>query len=371
MDNVVDSPDSSAVGGTPALPEAAASPGEPGCMSSLGWFAAAPVLACFSPTFYANAARRRTGSAILFFFLFAFVITGLQSCGILWGMVKVGQDIRQAFDSGEFPVLTITNGVAEVDGTQPYVIADNDTFFAIDTTGQYTDIDRRRYAQGLLIKRTSVVILNRQGDYQEAPLSAVQEMLGLGDPFVLDAETATNYWTGFALIVSVVVFLFLAIWNTLVRLAYVALIALAVWGLTALIRPGTGFGPVLATGLYALSPALFVVFLISQTPVGFPGLTTLFLLIFWGLGLAAAFQTRRTEPAASPSIGAFLSAERPLRAWRALIAIPLALDVVLETIFGWDAFYVTWPLALLTVGALAVASFWPLFMTPNAAAQAK
>jgi len=358
----------------PASPPPSASSSAPtpqsgsGCLSSVGWLASAPVLACFSPSFYAHAVRRRTGSAFLLFFVFTFVISSLQTCGIAWGLLRAGQDIRNAFERGEFPEITISNGVAEVKGQQPFVFDDEDTFFGIDTTGQYTEIDRRRYSQGLLLKRTSIVFLNRQGEYQEVPLRDVQTLLNLDDPFILDGETATGYWTGFSVIFAVIAFVFLLIWNWIVRVAYLALIALLLWGLMVLLKPGTGFGPVVSVGLYALVPALFVVHLLSQLSLRFPGLTTVFLLIFWGLGLAEALFAPR-KPYSAASFGDYMSSDRPLRAWRALIALPLVLDVMLELIFGWQAAVVTWPLTFITFGALLIASFWPMLMPSSAPAQ--
>jgi len=349
---------------SPATASSAAPPQSAGCLSELGWLAAAPVLSCFSLNFYHLASKRRTGSAVMFFFVFTFVIVSLQSCGILWGLFKAGQEIRQSFERGEFPEITITGGVAEVSGQQPFVFEDNDSFFGIDTTGQYTEIDRRLYTQGFLLKRSSVVFLNRQGDYREVPLSDVQQLLGLSDPFVLNGETATNYWTGFSLLISVIAFLFLILWNWLVRLAYIALIGLVVWGIVALIRSGTGFGPVLITGLYALVPALFAHFLLSQINFTLPLMTTFFLIVFWGLGLAAALWPRAANPAPATADEYFRS-ERPLRGWRALIALPLVIDIVLEMIFSWNAWYVTWPLTMFTLIALLAVSLWPLTKLTN------
>jgi hypothetical protein len=201
-------------------------------------------------------------------------------------------------------------------------------------------------------------VLNQQGQYQKLPLRDLQAALDR-DPIVINASTTTTYWSVFALLVVLIAALFLLVWNIGVRLAYIALIALVFWGVAALIRPGTGFGPVLITGLYALVPALLVSFLLSQVGLNIPLTTTFFLVVFWVVGLIAALMPRSPTPASS-SIGDYFRAERPLRAWRALIALPLSLDIALETIFGWNLALLTWPLALLTFGALLAVSAWPL-----------
>ncbi len=338
-----------------------------GCLSELGWFAGGWVLSCFSPTFYYRAARRRVGSAILFFAVFGLVIASLQTLGLIRGLVQGGLEIRRAFEAGDFPEITISGGVAEVSGPQPRILIDDpQVLVVLDTTGQYTEIDRRRYASGFLLTRTTLVVLNQQGQYQEIALSDLQTMLDT-DPIVINGETATNYWTIFAVIFSVVAWLFLAVWNLLVRIAYLGVIALAFWGVAALIRPGTSFGPVLVAGLYALVPAEYARFLLSEVRFGFLGLFTLLLLPLWAVALAAALIPRTPAPA-SDSVADYFRAEHAPRLWRALIALPLLADFALEAIFDWKAWYVTWPLAFLTLIALLAVSLWPLVAKKSAPA---
>ncbi len=360
----------------PVTPAAASSPpsgpasnqAQPGgCLSELGWLAAGWVLSCFSPTFYYRAARRRVGGAILFFVVFGLVITSLQTLGLIRSLVQAGLEIRRAFEAGDFPEITISGGVAEVSGPQPRVLIDDPSVLVVlDTTGQYTEIDRRRYTQGFLLTRTTLIVLSQQGQYQEIPLSDLQAALGT-DPIVINGDTATNYWTIFAAIFSVIAWVFLAVWNILVRIAYLAVIALVFWGVAALIRPGTGFGPVLVAGLYALIPAEYARFLLSEVRFGFLGLFTILLLPLWAAAVAAALIPRPPAPA-SDSAADYFRADHPLRFWRVLIALPLLADFALEIVFDWKLWYVTWGLAFLTLIALLAASLWPLVMKKSAPA---
>jgi hypothetical protein len=337
-----------------------------GCLGSLGWFAAGWVLPCFSPTFYAHAARRRVASAIAFLFLVAFIATGLHTLGAIRGLVQAGAEIQQEFASGRFPEITITDGVAEVNGPQPFVLVDQTGMLVVfDTTGVYTGIDRSRYSQGILLTRTTIVVLNAQGQYQEIPLSDLQQAFD-ADPIDINGETVVSFWAGFSVIATIVVGVFLFLWYTVVRLAYLALIALVLWGVAALIRPGVGFGPVLITGIYALVPAIYLHFLLGQISVTFIFLFTLLFVPLWIAALALALMTRAAAPA-SDSVTDYFKSERPVREWRALLALPLLLDFALEVIFQWKAWYVTWPLAFLTFGALVLVSLWPLFSKPKAA----
>lgn len=360
---------------TPAVPEAPAitppppappDPAKPsGCLSSLGWLAVAPVLATFSPTFYYKAGRRSTGQAVLFFFALMALITSLQTCSVLWSFLQVVGEIQNGYARGDVPEITISQGTAEVTGEQPWVWEDATatTFLGVDTTGEITDIDQRIYTQGFLLKRNTLVMLNQRGQYQEVRLRDLQQGLNLDDPFILNAETVTRYWLGFTAILTIVMFILLVVWNMIIRLAYIALIALVLWGISAIIRRGTGFGPVLATGLYALVPALLIVFLISRLNISFPGLTTFFLLVFWIAGLARTLIP--AKPYSLASFSDYLISEHPLRGWRALIGIPLAINIVLEMIFQWRAYYVILPLAFLTFAALAIVSFLPWFTKPS------
>ena len=315
-----------------------------GCLSAVGWFGAGAVLSCFSPTFYHRAARRRLGWAIGFFLAFSIAVTGLQSLALIRGLVQAGQEIGRAFESGEIPQITISNGVAEISGPQPFVLVDDgQNLVVLDTTGTYTAEDLRRYDQGFILTRTTMAGVSESGRYQEFSLSDLQAALDI-DPFVLNAETGTAYWATVSVIVAPLGFVALAFWNGLIRLVYLTMIALVLWGVSAVLRPGTGFGPVLITGLYAIVPVLYARLLLSQIGIGFFGLFTLLLLPVWAATLAVALRPRT---------------ERPLRAWRALLALPLLLDFALEVIFGWDAWYVTWPLTALTLIALLAVSWRP------------
>jgi hypothetical protein len=110
--------------------------------------------------------------------------------------------------------------------------------------------------------------------------------------------------------------------------------------------------------------------LLSQINFNFPLVTTFFLIVFWGLGLAAAFWPRAANVVPTTA-DEYFRTERPLRGWRALIALPVVIDIVLEMIFNWNAWYVTWPLTMFTLIALLAVSLWPLtkLTTPPPASQ--
>ena len=142
-------------------------------------------------------------------------------------------------------------------------------------------------------------------------------------------------------IIVVVAFVFIAIWFTVVRLMIIAMIALMLWGIATLIKPGTGFGPVIISGLYAIVPAIYLSHLLSRSGLSFPGLQTFFLLVFWSIGLLVSLLETK-----------FLAADRPLRLWTAWIGLPLLIVYIVDMFWQFPAPYgvfVLWAVTLLTV----------------------
>jgi len=318
-------------------------PPKPGWLFELGWFFAGAVLPIGSLSFYRRSSYRRVGIAILFFLTFTIFIAFLNTIAIGIELQDGARFIRSQFDRGAFPEITIRNGVAEVSGQQPYVFTTDDPtngplFYGIDTTGQINTIDRTRYAQGMLLTRTRLIILNR-GQLQALPLSAVNDIFKR-DPLILNAETAVNAWRALTAIITLFAFLFFVFWNAILRLMVITLAALLLWGIASLFLPKVGFGPFVITGLYALIPAIYLTQLFHRTGVSFLGLQTLLILAFWAVALAGTFLNYR-----------FFSMEIPPRLWTALIGLPF-LGMMVVDIFlpapGPAWVVALWAIALIT-----------------------
>jgi len=322
---------------TPAQPPAAPRP------SPLAWLGAELALSSSSAAFYQQAVRQPVARALFFFVLLACGLTTLQALGLLIGLAQAGYGLWQSFETGDFPVITIENGVASTTEHRPYVFVDDGvTMAVIDVTGRHVAINPNQYRQGILLTRTRLVILNQQGQLQRLPLSDLNAAFNR-DPLVIDGALAAQGWAIVSVVVLIVMVLLYLTWHLLLRLIYLLLLALPMWGAAALLRPGTDYGKVLITGVYALLPALAAVYLIGFE-FRFPGMFTLLFGTLWGVGLYLA--VRPGPP-------------RPLRAWRALLALPLLLYLAADLVFGWHVWWVGWPLAALTVGALAAAGLWP------------
>lgn len=317
------------------------------CVTELGWFFAGAVLPIGSLAFYRRASQRRVGAAILFFLVFTVLIALLSTTALSTSLLAVGQSIRSQFDSGAIPEITIRGGVAEVSGKQPLIFT-NDTaangaaFYAVDTTGQVTTIDQTRYVQGLLLTRTDLIVLN-SGRLQDVPLSEINTMLGT-DPIVVNADTATQAWQLFSVLMAVGIFLFLVFWDALLRLMVISVAALVLWGVGGLIQPKIGYGPFIITGLYAIVPAVYLTQLFHVIGVSFPGLQTLLILIFWAAALVGTLVQAR-----------FFQLDRPMRLWTAVLGLPLLLLLGVDlfvSVPGLAWKIVLWVVALGTGAAL-------------------
>ncbi len=295
----------------------------PGFLHDLAWFFSGAVLPMGSLSFYRQAARRRVGVALLFFFILTIFITLLTTLNVAVSMSTLVKDIHAAYQQGKIPSITISNGIAQVQGPQPAIFLDDVTsngamLIAVDTTGQITEIDQSRYTQGILLTRTELHLLNPGQPYQRLPLSELNAAFGT-DPLVINEQTVSTAWVTFSAILTVLVFIALVLWNSVVRLMFIAMLALILWGIGTLLRPQIGYGPFIITGLYAIVPAIYISYLLSRSQVSFPGLQTILLLVFWAAGLVGALSNEK-----------FFAMDLPPRLWTALLGVPMLLWLVID-----------------------------------------
>jgi len=165
-----------------------------GCLGEAGWFFSGAVLPMGSLSYYRKAGQKSVGGAILFFVVFTLLISTLVTVNFGAEMFSVRNDIRDAYANGEIPEITISHGVAEVSGEQPFIFlnaADADgqrIFVAADTTGKITQIDAGRFDQGFLLTRTDLHMLTPQNGYQILPLSEFNTEFNR-DPIISNAKT--------------------------------------------------------------------------------------------------------------------------------------------------------------------------------------
>jgi len=319
-----------------------------GCLSHFQWLFAGLVLPCISTGYYRRGMQRGPLPAALVIIMLGLVSAGLGTLGLVQGMMKLTGEIRAAFASGSVPEIVIQDGVAQVYGSQPHILMNQDGMLAvIDTTGAITYIDQQYYSQGILLTRTELHVLNRQGEYQRLQLSDLHAIVN-ANPILINAETVENAWGQFSAILGVVVLVGMSLMNTIVRLAYVALLALLVWGGFSLLLAKTDFGSVYTVGLYASVPAMYLNYLLGQIQVNFVFLHTLLLLAIWiaALGLVFKGPVKRSEPG-------------NLRLWRVWVGIPLLVVMALNIVFQWpQGATIVWVAAVLTLAVLITEAFF-------------
>lgn len=328
--------------------------GGSGCLEQIGWFLSGAVLPMGSLTYYRKAGRKSVGSAIAFFLVFTLIISSLLTISFGVKMYSIRDGIQNAYANGEIPAITISHGVADVDGEQPFILFNGtdsngqSMLVAADTTGKIKEIDTDRFDQGFLLTRTELHVLNAQNGYQVLPLSELHTMLEK-DPILINAETISRLWGVTAVVIVILSFIFIALWHMVIRLMIISMIALILWGIVSLLKPNTGFGPIIIAGLYAIIPAIYISRLFTRSGVGLPGLQTLFLLGFWIIGLVANFMDVK------------INDDRPLRLWTSLIGLPMLVLFVVDIFWQLPSpggLVALWIITLFTGLVLAAVRFY-------------
>jgi len=253
-----------------------------GFMSKLLWLFKGFIFPCFSPAFYEKAAKKRLIIAVVFLFIFAIIQSLISVVSASLSMRVFSEEIKRAYEQGTFPIISIKDGIASVKGIQPYVYSSKRDVIVIDTTGKVQEIDTKTFSRGILLTRTELHFVNEDG-YRVVPLNDLHE--SFGNPIILDKDHVLKLWSTLILVIDLVVLVFGFLWNSVVRLGYIALIGLLVWGVVSLMRKGLGFSPILITGIYANVPALYLSFILKKVGVSFFSLNTILLVIIWAIAL--------------------------------------------------------------------------------------
>lgn len=301
-------------------------------ISAIGILGSSFVLPCFSPGFYQQAVRRKVSSAVIFFFIFGLVLTLFSTLGVVRSMLAFRENIRQVFTSGEFPEITIQNGIATSSSPVPVILSDgSDMVFIIDTSGTTRRLDTSRYKQGVLLTQTSLHVVNSSGRYQTLPLTQVQTLFH-ANPLLINADTVTRGWNTLSFWLAVLAFFGLLFWNTVDRLVYLLILALPVWLLVSLLNPGIRYKTVLTAGLYAAVPALYLHYMLGRINVRFFAIFTVLQVVAWLLAMVAvALSPREPKPI-------------HIEYWRAWIGLPMLIFIAWDMIFtssrGWIVIWV-------------------------------
>ncbi len=326
-------------------------------LEELLWLAMGLVLPAGSFTFYKKAAKRSAGWAVLFFLLFTTVLAVISALAFNRQVDTAVTEIEKELTKMVFPAITVRNGVATAKGPQPYTIyGSNGEIFAIDTTGEIQEIDRSRFRAGFLLARNGIQVVDNNGREQWIGWAEVQGMIGQ-DPLVIDKDAILG-WVGILLgYIKAAALGGIWLWEVLGRMMILLVIALILWGIGALVKPGTGFGHVLAVGIYTYVPAVYLNYVLNQAGAEFPFKLSLGHTLLWAAMLLFTLDVFGKGG---------LSRDRSLRSWRVLIGVPALILMPLQAVQGWES-GVAWSviawgvmeIALLAVGLQGVLTQQP------------
>jgi hypothetical protein len=333
----------------PAAPAAQPQAASGGCLNEFLWLGLGAVMPCASLTFYRQAIRRKTILALVFFVLFGIAISLVTAAGVDQAFTKVLLDAQSNSVLSNFPTITIKDGNASFDGAQPYYLFNKDNeIVVIDTTGTLRNIDTTHYRTGFLLTRTYLQVLQTGGQTQNIPLTELNAMFST-NPIVIDRDNLLSLFHTVLTVMWVIASFLLILWNTFCRLMIILLMGLVFWGATAAFRNHTDFAPVLITGLYTFVPAVYLDFLIGQVTVRFLGTLTLIHFFLWAIALFFLFHELDKYAG---------QVERPLRAWRAAIGIPMLVVMILQAVYSWKwGAGMTWGVAAVTLIAWGVIGY--------------
>ncbi len=273
--------------------------GRAGCLAEVSWLSMGFIRPTYSVSYYRRARRRPVAIAAAFFVIFGLALTFVATLALLQAMVAASQGIEEAFQSGEFPEITIADGRASIAGRQPIVLTEDETgLIVLDTTGTYTSIDRSAYLRGILMTETEFHVLDNN-QYRILPLSDLQELLG--NPFLLNESTALRYWRQFTALFTVFSLIALSFWNILIWFMWLSFLAIVFWGFASLFQRGADFREILILGIYAYVPATYLQMLFGLAEISIFGLRTLLLLGVWGFIMIRLLGSDRPS-APSPKI---------------------------------------------------------------------
>ena len=242
------------------------------------WLLKGFIFPAFNMDYYRTATRKRVITAVLFLFLFAGVQTIFITAEVSSSMRNLREEMITAFDSGEFPNITIKDGIAQVDGEQPFIVTNNRQIIAIDTTGVITEIDTTTYSEGALLTKTDIHLVNEDG-YQIFPLYELNS--SIQNPIIIDKENSLELFSIFSRVLVIASAIGVYIWFFVVRFVYIAMLGILIWGIVSGSRKGIGYDFFLITGIYVNVPAVYLKYLLNLPGLRFFGMFTLIFLVIW------------------------------------------------------------------------------------------
>ncbi len=262
-------------------------------MQFVQWFFRALVQPIYSLPFYRTGIMKGLGWAIFFLFFFALIPTAINGVRFATGMSQASENTEDFPNMGDLRSISIEDGVARVDGTQPWVASEEGMFLGIDTTGEITEIDTSRYDQGFLLTRTTLHTLSNS-EYQTYALEDFNT--AFGNPIVINEEVLNKFWGIFSNVMLVVIIVGSFLWHFVARLGSLALLALILWSVTQTWRKETEYSEVLITGIYVSVPFIYLNWAWNQIGLACFCVSAFVLLAGWAIVLRLVLPPTESTP---------------------------------------------------------------------------
>ena len=196
----------------------------------------------------------------------------------------------------QIPAITITNGQALVDVSQPYYINVPDTnvvLFIIDTTGEITSIDNTK-AIGLMTK-TQVIVKRSEVETQTFSFSEVEE-------FHLDQDRVTGWLNTTKRVVAPAMYPVALVVSYIYRVVQVLFYAAIGLAFAALSRARLTYTEVVRLTAVALTPCILLNTLFLLADVTLPAARLVYFLVamgylFFGMSAVSKAQAAEVETA--------------------------------------------------------------------------
>jgi len=267
--------------------------GKASFLEHLIWLLKGFVYPLWSRPYYKEAASKKMGAALVFLLVFGILQSLVTTTSIVNSLNQFGQEIDAAYLDGDIPDITIENGIATVSGSGRYIIESDRQIIAVDTTGAMQEIDTNLFSEGFLLTRDEFHMVNEDG-YQVLPLSDLNATFG--NPIILNADSVTGLWSTFATVIGIFVLGGGALFFSLGRFLYLALLGLLVWGAVSISNKNVEFSKILITGIYANVPTTYLMIILRNLGLSFFGMRGMILFVIWGIAIAFVLKVENKGP---------------------------------------------------------------------------
>ena len=250
-----------------------------GCLTALSSW----VLPCISPSFYANATRRRTVHAVGFFVVFTLVLTLIESSVIAialgHGAIELFAALKERFQPYPIPTITISADSISIVGIPPLTLLQDfksslGVSFSLALTPQYIAVRFEDFPVHIAVNDLRSLIGNSTIVLSEVTIAeylAIAVCIGWGVSIIL-----------------------LLVWNMVIRCIITCTLSVFANIILWLVNvPQRRFRSVMIVGLYATVPAVYLGWVIELLlHKGFAGLSLVLQILIWAVALFFVFRPR-------------------------------------------------------------------------------